>query len=90
MRNIRMIVAIAALAPLVGCAQVVADKENMLAAAGFSYRPADTPQLVTSLHSIPPHKFVQVTRNGKLLWVYADPTICGCRSFLKKRTLLSG
>jgi hypothetical protein len=78
MRNIRTVAAIAGLGAVAGCAQVIENKENMLAAAGFGYRPADTPQLVASLHSIPPHKFVQVTRNGKLLWVYADPTICGC------------
>jgi hypothetical protein len=78
MRTIGKIVAIAALGQLVGCAQAISNKEDMLAAAGFSYRPADTPQLVASLHGLPPHKFLQLTRNGKLLWVYADPTICGC------------
>ncbi len=78
MRICAALVLVAALAPLVGCASGVPDKENMLAAAGFAYRPADTPQKIASLRSLPPHKFVHQTRNGKPVWVYADPTICDC------------
>jgi len=31
-----------------------------------------------SLKSLPPHKLVQTTRKGKVVWAYSDPTICGC------------
>jgi hypothetical protein len=68
----------AALLSLAACASRVADKEDMLAAAGFAFQPADTPQKLASLHALPPHKFVIQTRNGKPVWIYADPTICGC------------
>jgi len=60
------------------CAPMVQNKENMLAAAGFTLLPASTPQRQASLASLPPHKFVHRTRNGKVVYIYADPTICDC------------
>ena len=60
------------------CAQAVANKEDLLTAAGFSFRPADTPQRISALHALPPHKFVHQERHGRTVWIYADPTICGC------------
>ena len=36
------------------------------------------PAQLASLKSLPPHKLVQTTRKGKTIWVYSDPTICGC------------
>jgi hypothetical protein len=68
----------AALVLVGGCAAVVTDKEDMLAAAGFAYRPADTPQRIAALHALPPHKFAHQVRNGMVVWIYADPTICNC------------
>ncbi len=59
-------------------AAVIGQREDMLAAAGFSLRPADTPERVASLKSLPPHKFVSQIRHGTVTYVYADPTICGC------------
>lgn len=59
-------------------AAVIGQREDMLAAAGFSLRPADTPDRVASLKGLPPHKFVSSVRNGVVTYVYADPTICGC------------
>ena len=56
----------------------VQNKEDMLAAAGFTLVPADTPQRQTSLRSLPPHKFVHRVRNGAVVFIYADPTICDC------------
>ena len=67
-----------ALLALGACAQMVAQKEDMLAEAGFSARPASTPQTAALLRAMPPHKFTQQMRNGQPVWVYADPTICGC------------
>lgn len=62
-----------------GCVQQqVEQKENLLAAAGFASKQADTPQRAAFLHQLPPHKFVRVIRNGRPVWFYADPTICGC------------
>lgn len=59
-------------------ADMIGQREDMLAAAGFSLRPADTPDRVASLKGLPPHKFVSSARNGVVTYVYADPTICGC------------
>jgi hypothetical protein len=59
------------------CAQVQ-NKEDMLAAAGFTVVPANTPQRQASLTSLPPHKFVQQVRNNAVIYTYADPTICDC------------
>jgi hypothetical protein len=60
-----------------GCAQVQS-KENMMAAAGFTVVPANTPQRQTALKHLPPHKFVHQVRNNTVLYIYADPTICDC------------
>jgi hypothetical protein len=60
-----------------GCSQVQ-NKEDMLAAAGFTIVPANTPQREAALATMPPHRFVQKEHNNTLLFIYADPTICGC------------
>ncbi len=60
------------------CAQVITDKEDMLAAAGFKLQPANTPQRQAALRAMPVHKLSMQNRNGKIVWVYADPTICNC------------
>ena len=59
-------------------AAVIGQHEDMLAAAGFKLRPADTPDRIASLKGLPPHKFVSSIRNGAVTYMYADPTICGC------------
>ena len=60
------------------CAPAVQHKEDMLAAAGFTLVPADTSQRQAALADLPPHKFIHQVRNGRVLFVYADPTICDC------------
>lgn len=67
-----------AVAVLGGCAAQVVQKEDMLAAAGFTFRAATTPQAASALKALPPHKFVHQIRNGTPIWIYADPSICGC------------
>jgi hypothetical protein len=56
----------------------VEDKEDMLAAAGFKIKPADTPAKIASLTALPAHKFVMNTQSGQPSYLYADPTICKC------------
>lgn len=60
------------------CAAQVQQKEDLLAAAGFTLVPANTPQRQTALSTLPPHKFVHQTRNNVVIYTYADPTICDC------------
>ena len=70
------------------CANQVQNKEDMLAASGFTVVPANTPQRQTSLTTLPPHKFVQQVRNNAVIYVYSDPTICECRmSAIRLRTI---
>ncbi len=54
------------------------DRENLLTAAGFTARPANTPERVASLHGLPANKVVHRTRGGTVGYVYADPLVCGC------------
>ena len=58
--------------------QRVEDKENLLAAAGFTARPANTPERQTMLHSLPPDKFVQRQRGDGFVYLFADPLVCNC------------
>jgi hypothetical protein len=56
------------------CTAAVTKKEDMLAAAGFTLLPADTVERSTALASLPPHKFIHQVKNGRVVFVYADPT----------------
>lgn len=54
------------------------DKENLLSAAGFKIRLADTPERIASLKSLPPNEFTVQSQNGQPVFIYADPAVCGC------------
>jgi hypothetical protein len=69
---------LAACAVVSACANQVQNKEDMLAAAGFTLVPANTPQRQASLSALPPHKFVHQVRHNVVIFTYADPTICDC------------
>ena len=77
LRNKSILMIFAACVALSACAQVQ-QKEDLLAAAGFTLVPANTPQRQASLASLPPHKFAQQVRNNVVVYIYADPTICDC------------
>ena len=51
---------------------------DMLAAAGFVQRKADTPERIAALKSLPPHQFVMRNSNGSVKYMYADPIACNC------------
>ena len=61
-----------------GCTQAVADKEDLMANAGFTRIPADTPERQRALQTMPAHKFSMQVRNSKAIWIYPDPTVCRC------------
>jgi hypothetical protein len=63
---------------VLACAANVQSREHMLAAAGFTVVPANTPQRQASLTSLPPHKFVRQAHGDKVNYTYADPTVCDC------------
>ena len=66
----------------VGCAALrksdVETQEQLLSAAGFQMKLADSPQKLTHLQQLSSQKLVPHTRDGKLYYVYADPEFCKC------------
>ena len=55
--------------------QVIANKEDMMVAAGFKFVPANTPQRQAAFKNLPPHKFSREIKNGQVFYVYPDPTV---------------
>ena len=75
----------AVLLSLSGCATEamrVQDTEQMLAAAGFGAKPADTPQRQAQLATLPPHLLMMQPRPAgnaeTIIYVYADARFCHC------------
>jgi hypothetical protein len=55
-----------------------AAKEDRLAAAGFKKRSIKTETQLADFRNIPAHMIRPATYKGRAVYVYADPTICGC------------
>jgi hypothetical protein len=58
--------------------RAVMNKEDMLAASGFKFVPANTPARQEAFRRLPPHQFAREVKDGRVIYVYADPTICVC------------
>lgn len=58
--------------------QAIADKENLLAAAGFVAKAASSPAQQAALKSLPANKFVQQNYKNNTVYLYADPIVCQC------------
>jgi hypothetical protein len=58
--------------------QRVQSKEDLLAAAGFIARPANTPEREAMLRSLPPNQLVQQAHGDQFVYVFADPLVCKC------------
>jgi hypothetical protein len=74
---------LAALLPaLSGCAalrgQGAASTEELLTAAGFQKRQADSADQAPNLASMAPFKFVVWGMGGDVAYTYADPVNCRC------------
>ncbi|MEJ2474113.1 MAG: hypothetical protein P8Y74_09535 [Desulfobacterales bacterium] len=67
---------------LAGCAAMkkseATDTEQLLAAAGFKMKLADTPERLAHLKTLTQLKVVPHDRNGKMYYVYADAAYCQC------------
>ena len=67
---------------LAGCAAMkkseATDTEQLLAAAGFKMKLADTPERLAHLKTLTQLKVVPHDRNGKMYYVYADAAGCQC------------
>ena len=53
-------------------------KEQMLAAAGFQRKQAQTPEQLADVQGLPQRKLVPHTRDGHLFYVYVDAAACQC------------
>ena len=65
----------------VACANTegaISQKDDMLLSAGFVSKKADATPRMAGLKSLPPHQFMVRNRNGRTVYLYADPTVCGC------------
>jgi hypothetical protein len=87
MKNLMMwlscLLAIAVLGlALAGCAAIkkseATNTEQLLAAAGFKMKMADTPEKLAHLTTLTQMKVVAHDRDGKPYWVYADAAYCKC------------
>ncbi|MCW3476098.1 hypothetical protein [Limobrevibacterium gyesilva] len=56
----------------------VADKENLMAMAGFRPIPATSPEGLTALNALPPHEFSVRVQDGRQVYLFADPLVCKC------------
>ena len=73
------VVSVCAALASAGCTrQAVEQKQDLLSAAGFRVKPANTPERRASLRTLPAHQLVQQELNGREVWVYADPLVCNC------------
>src|SRR5438046_2725140 len=70
----RIVVAVALLTLAAGCATTNAPSENMLAAAGFQQRTADTPKKQEVLKTLPKNQLTLITWKGKNYYVQPDST----------------
>jgi hypothetical protein len=79
-----LLVVLPSAALLSGCAtpqQRVAEREDLLTAAGFVPRPANTPARQAMLRTLPPNRFSQRTQGNSFAYIYPDPLVCGCVYF---------
>lgn len=66
----------------VGCAAIqrnqATETERILTSAGFQTWPTDTRERQDDLRSLPPHRLVKRTEDGRSVYLYADPDYCRC------------
>jgi len=71
-----------AVASAAGCAAIRKDEaqstENLLVAAGFQPKPADTPDKLAQLKAQPALKMTLHSKDGQVGYSYADPYNCKC------------
>jgi hypothetical protein len=81
-RGLMVAVAGVGLLGVTGCAAIRQEEAqntgNLLAAAGFTVKPADTPAKVEHFKTMPPLKMVSRTKDGNLVYMLADPYSCNC------------
>ena len=81
-RKRRLLLVLATAFAVGGCAAMrrheARDTGNLLVAAGFRSKLADTPEREQRLRALPPLKMVSQSKDGHLVYRYADPYSCDC------------
>lgn len=77
-----VVLALVVALPLAGCAAIhrseARNTEQLLTAAGFQAKPADTPTKLANLQTMPPRQLVARSKDGNFVYTYADPDYCQC------------
>lgn len=76
-----ILLALSASILIAGCSTPVEranEKNDLLAAAGFHIVPVTTDQQRLQLETLPANRVVQKVKDGKVIFLYADPYSCGC------------
>jgi len=67
---------------LVGCGsamqQTANQQEELLMAAGFAKKPADTPEKMSRLRRVPLYEIAVRKKGEQPVYYYADPNVCQC------------
>jgi len=67
---------------LVGCGsamqQMANQQEELLMAAGFAKKPADTPEKMSRLRRVPLYEIAVRKKGEQPVYYYADPNVCQC------------
>ena len=81
-RIARLLVVFVTAFTLGGCAAMrrheARDTGDLLVSAGFTTKPADTPERAQQLHAMPPLRLVSESEDGNVVYRYADPYSCDC------------
>jgi hypothetical protein len=72
------VVALAGSVVVPGCATNRPIPESVLTEAGFRPVPANSPQKLSHLRTLPAHRLIERTKAGQPYYVYADPDNCKC------------
>jgi len=77
-----VVVAVVVIGLSSGCAAIrrhsTIETEQMLSAAGFHMKLADTPEKLAHLRTLTPRQLVPHRQADQLYYVYADPEVCRC------------
>ena len=81
-RIARLLVVFVTAFTLGGCAAMrrheARDTGDLLVSAGFTTKPADAAERAQQLGAMPPLKLVSQSKDGKVVYRYADPYSCHC------------
>ena len=82
---IRWTAVVIALALASGCTMIrredAQNEESTMAAAGFGMKLADTPEKLAKLQTLPVRQIVTRVKDGRVVYLYADPDFCKCLYF---------